>query len=124
MSISLSAIRRSDRKVVTILDKAPLVLSYGSSTQEDYGLDFELQRLLPALIVGRNFPDIGPYGPDDFPVRDLAARASLWPDENLEWHLGLEFCLEGDMDNSTMHPDTIAATPEDMLKLLSVANWQ
>ena len=27
-------------------------------------------------------------------VRDLAARASLWPDENLEWHLGLEFCLD------------------------------
>lgn len=132
VSISVRAVRRSDKYVVTLLDKAPLNLSYGRSEYpyENEGLFFELQHLLPqAMCLDDEFA-IGPYFGSDFPLRDLCVQACVWPEMDADgqglaqWRFGLEFFLQSPEENTLKHLDTIAATPADMLRLLSHANWQ
>jgi len=129
VSISVRAVRRADKHVVTLLDKAPLVLSYGRNSEfENWGLYFELQHHLSHAICLDDDFAIGPYF-RDFPLRDLCVQACAWPADadgqglgDDGWRLGLEFFLQEHGDLKDAH--TIAATPADMLRLLSHANWQ
>jgi len=130
VSISVRAVRRADKHVVTLLDKAPLVLSYTTSEFENDGLYFVLQHHLPQAICLDDNLAVGPYVNRDFPLRNLCVQACAWPaDADVQglaqpdgWRLGLEFFLQDYGDLKDAH--TVAATPGDMLGLLSHANWQ
>ena len=129
--ISMRAVRRSDKKVVPLLDKAPLRLSYGAESEAD-GLEFAPQRILQLFLAAQldNFETmIGAYMlTEEFPMRQLYVRADVWPLADslagtLRWQLGLQFLL-GDLVDTGVSNHDGAAPCVDMLKLLSMAHWQ
>lgn len=129
--ISMRAFRRSDKKVVPLLDKAPLRLSYGAVREGD-GLEFEPQSILQLFLAAQldNYETmIGAYMlTEEFPMRQLYVRADVWPLADslagtLRWQLGLQFLL-GDLVDTGVSNHDGAAPCVDMLKLLSMAHWQ
>ena len=143
VSISVCAMRRGYKHAVTLLDKAPLICNWGQyrTNYERECLYFKPQHLLPqAMGLDDERFKIGPYGIHDFPLQDLCVKASVLPDADGPalaqpggWLLGLEFCLQevdacgtpslpGHAGEESKHTD-IAATPADMLRLLSYADW-
>jgi hypothetical protein len=134
VSISVSAVRRTDKKVLPLVERAPLVLGYGSETHSNNYFEFEDQNALCKYISrpgdcdvedhgdhGRYFDFLEPYGPRDFPMHDLIVRTSLSPvggpdPGEWRWQLNLELCLAS-------HKEP-CAPPEHVRRMLSLAYWQ
>ena len=121
--ISVRAVRRSDNKVVPLLDKASLLCGYGG----ERSIEFLSQQIIQDYISMPHFDDtgffmIGPYDAASFPTgrEGLTVRAFIEPRPGtLQWRLGLEFFMTDESQG-----DEPSAPGADVLKLLSVADWR
>jgi len=126
--ISLRAVRRSDNKVVPLLDKAPVYLAYGGGGAEhEHCIEFGSQQIIQHYISMPHYNDtgfmIGPYDAASFPRGHdgLTVRAYIEPRPGtLQWQLGLEFFMNDD----DTQDGQLSAPSADVLKLLSVADWR
>jgi len=148
VSISVRAIRRSDKKVVPLLERAPLIITYSSGHDPEGYFAFEAQDMIGRYLRKPGEPPMGPrgvsmgseeayseyfgflepYGPRVFPMSDLTVQASLSPVEGeLRWQLSLEVALidaRYRYAQLVVGENHIAAPADAVRRLLSIADWQ